>query len=96
MSFTDAILTRFNPSEVILASDQATATSGGAGLLTLFNSQFLLSASQLGYYLSQAKYAIDLISKARLTDSKIESTPLDLDVKLIAFNGQPLSNPTLY
>uniref|UniRef100_A0A2N9IYG8 Uncharacterized protein n=1 Tax=Fagus sylvatica TaxID=28930 RepID=A0A2N9IYG8_FAGSY len=49
-----------------------------------------------GYYLFQAKYAFDLLSKAVLTDSKIVSTPLELNVKLNTTDGEPLSDATLY
>ena len=49
-----------------------------------------------GYYLSQAKYAFDLLSKAGLTDSKTVSTPLELNVKLNTTDGEPLSDDTLY
>uniref|UniRef100_A0A2N9GWD9 Integrase catalytic domain-containing protein n=1 Tax=Fagus sylvatica TaxID=28930 RepID=A0A2N9GWD9_FAGSY len=49
-----------------------------------------------GYYLSQAKYASDLFSKAGLTDSKTVFTPLELNVKLNTTDGEPLSDATLY
>ena len=49
-----------------------------------------------GYYLSQAKYASDLLSRSNLTDSKVVSTPLEPNVKLLPSDGTPLSNPTLY
>ena len=65
------------------------------GLLSYFLG-LEVNSTDTGYYFSQTKYATDLISKAGLTDSKIESTPLDSDVKLMTSDGQPLSNPTLY
>uniref|UniRef100_A0A2N9GF18 Reverse transcriptase Ty1/copia-type domain-containing protein n=1 Tax=Fagus sylvatica TaxID=28930 RepID=A0A2N9GF18_FAGSY len=43
-----------------------------------------------------AKYASNLLSKADLTDSKIVFTPLELNVKLNATDGEPLSDATLY
>uniref|UniRef100_A0A2N9HTF5 Reverse transcriptase Ty1/copia-type domain-containing protein n=1 Tax=Fagus sylvatica TaxID=28930 RepID=A0A2N9HTF5_FAGSY len=49
-----------------------------------------------GYYLSQAKYASDLLSKVGLTDSKTVSTPLELNVKLNVIDGEPLPDATLY
>jgi hypothetical protein len=49
-----------------------------------------------GYYLSQAKYASDLLSKAGLTDSKTVSTPLEFNVKFNATDGEPLPDATLY
>ena len=49
-----------------------------------------------GYYLSQAKYASNLLFKASLTDSKIVSTPLKLNGKLNATDGELLPDATLY
>ena len=49
-----------------------------------------------GYYLSQAKYASNLLSKAGLINSKIVSTPLEFNIKLNATNGEPLPDATLY
>jgi hypothetical protein len=47
-------------------------------------------------YLSQAKYAYDLLSRAGLTNSKTTSSPFETNVKLLATDGEPLSNATLY
>jgi hypothetical protein len=55
-----------------------------------------VTSSFNGYYLSQAKYASDLLSKAGLTDSKTVSIPLELNVKLNTIDGEPLSDATLY
>ena len=55
-----------------------------------------ITSSFEGYYLSQAKYAYDLLSKAGLTDSKTISTLLQLNVKLTATDGKPLLDATLY
>jgi hypothetical protein len=55
-----------------------------------------VTSSSDGYYLSQAKYASDLLSKAGLIDSKTVSTPLELNVKLNITDGEPLSDATLY
>ncbi|XP_056171270.1 uncharacterized mitochondrial protein AtMg00810-like [Syzygium oleosum] len=49
-----------------------------------------------GYYLSQAKYATDLLSRAGLTDTKVVTTPLEINAKFDAGDGTPLQNPTLY
>jgi hypothetical protein len=49
-----------------------------------------------GYYLSQAKYASDLLSRAGLIYSKIATSPLETNIKLLATDGEPLSNATLY
>uniref|UniRef100_A0A2N9GUB1 Reverse transcriptase Ty1/copia-type domain-containing protein n=1 Tax=Fagus sylvatica TaxID=28930 RepID=A0A2N9GUB1_FAGSY len=56
------------------------------GTLSYFLGLEVTSSSD-GYYLSQAKYASDLFSKASLTDSKIVSTPLELNVKLNTTDG---------
>jgi hypothetical protein len=48
------------------------------------------------YYLSQAKYASDLLSRAGLTGSKTTSSPFETNVKLLATDGEPLSDATLY
>jgi hypothetical protein len=49
-----------------------------------------------GYYLSQAKYASNLLFRADLKDSKIVSSHLETNVKLIAIDGKPLLDATLY
>ena len=65
------------------------------GTLSYFLGLEVISSSD-GYYLSQAKYASDLLSKASLTDSKTVFTPLELNVKLNAIDGEPLPDATLY
>jgi hypothetical protein len=49
-----------------------------------------------GYYLFQAKYAFDLLSRAGLTDIKVVSTPLEMNARLTSLNDTPLSDATLY
>ncbi|XP_057505649.1 uncharacterized mitochondrial protein AtMg00810-like [Actinidia eriantha] len=49
-----------------------------------------------GYYLSQTKYASDLLSRAGLTDNKTIDTPLENNVRFNTTDGIPLSDPTLY
>ena len=61
------------------------------GTLSYFLGLEVTSSSD-GYYLSQAKYTSDLLSKAGLTDSKTVSTPLELNVKLNITDGEPLSD----
>ena len=41
-----------------------------------------VTSSSDGYYLSQAKYAFDLLSKAGITDNKTVSTPFEYNAKL--------------
>ncbi|KAL7608574.1 hypothetical protein Lser_V15G11391 [Lactuca serriola] len=49
-----------------------------------------------GIYLSQAKYASDIISRAGITDCKVANTPLDPNFHLSPGDGSLLSDPTLY
>jgi hypothetical protein len=55
-----------------------------------------VSTDQNGYYISQTKYASDLLSRAGLTDCKIVDSPLETNVKLRATDGELLSDATLY
>jgi hypothetical protein len=65
------------------------------GPLSYFLGQEVTSNAN-GYYLSQAKYASDLLSRAGLIYSKIATSPLETNIKLLATDGEPLSNATLY
>ena len=47
-------------------------------------------------YITQAKYASELLSRAGLTDSKIVDTPVELIAHLTPSRRKPLSNPSLY
>ena len=49
-----------------------------------------------GFYITQAKYASELLSRAGLTDSKTVDTPVELNAHLTPIGGNPLSNPSLY
>ena len=49
-----------------------------------------------GYYLTQAKYTSDLISRASITDSKIVDTPIEYNCRLNSHDGESLSDATLY
>uniref|UniRef100_A0A2N9FVG4 CCHC-type domain-containing protein n=1 Tax=Fagus sylvatica TaxID=28930 RepID=A0A2N9FVG4_FAGSY len=53
-------------------------------------------SDSISYYLSQAKYASDLLSRAGLTDTKVVSTPLEMNARLTPLDGTPLSDATLY
>ena len=55
-----------------------------------------VSSYTYGYYLTQAKYSSDLISRASITDSKIVDTPIEYNCRLNSHDGEPLSNATLY
>ena len=49
-----------------------------------------------GLYITQTKYAFELLSRARFTDSKVVDTLVQLNVHLTPTGGKPLSNPSLY
>ena len=49
-----------------------------------------------GFYITQAKYASDLLSRAGLTDSKTVDTPIELKAHLTPSRGKSLFNPSLY
>ena len=49
-----------------------------------------------GYYLTQAKYISDMISRASITDSKIVDTPIEYNCRLNSHNGKSLSDAILY
>ncbi|XP_057720187.1 uncharacterized mitochondrial protein AtMg00810-like [Arachis stenosperma] len=47
-------------------------------------------------YLSQAKYASDLLTRAGITDNRTESTLLEFNVRFTPMDGTVLDNPTFY
>ena len=55
-----------------------------------------VSSSADGYYLTQAKYTSDLISRASITDSKIVNTPIEYNCRLNSHDGKSPSDTTLY
>ena len=55
-----------------------------------------VTLSSNGYYLSQAKYASNLLSKASITNNKTISTPLEYNAKLTPLDGEPISDATRY
>ena len=48
------------------------------------------------YSLSEAKCASDLLSRVGMTDNKVTSTPLEVNVKFSPTNGTHLTDATLY
>ena len=55
------------------------------------------ASSPKGYFLSQAKYANEIIRRATgLTNIKFSDTPIELNVKLTTTNSVLLDDPTLY
>ena len=55
-----------------------------------------ITHSTNGLYITQAKYASELLSQAGLTDSKTVDTLVELNAHLTPSGGKPLSNPSLY
>ena len=55
-----------------------------------------VSSSADGYYLTQAKYTSDLISRVSITDSKIVDTPIEYNYCLNSHDGESLFDVTLY
>ena len=55
-----------------------------------------VTLSSDGYYLSQAKYASNLFSKAGITNNKTVSTPLEYNAKFTPLDGEPISDATRY
>jgi hypothetical protein len=47
-------------------------------------------------FLSQEKYIQDLLDHASLTDHRTAETPMELNVHLMATDGEPLEDPTHY
>ena len=55
-----------------------------------------ITHSTNGLYITQAKYASDLLSQARLTNSKTVDTLVELNAHLTPLGWKPLSNLSLY
>ncbi|XP_016206300.1 uncharacterized protein LOC107646639 [Arachis ipaensis] len=65
------------------------------GSLSYFLGLEVISTND-GIYLSQAKYASDLLARVGITDSCTKSTPLEPNVRFTLMDGTVLDNPTLY
>jgi hypothetical protein len=55
-----------------------------------------VSSDSIGYYLFQAKYVSDLLSRAGLTDTKVVFTPLEMNDRHTPLDGTPLGDAILY
>jgi hypothetical protein len=55
-----------------------------------------ISSTPEGFFLSQEKYIHDLLDRASLTDHWAAETPMELNVHLMATDGEPLEDPTCY
>ena len=49
-----------------------------------------------GYLLSQSKYAVDILQRARLTDTRIVDTPIEINACYTPTNGILLSDSIMY
>ena len=65
------------------------------GPLSYFVGFEVLSSSN-GLFLSKAKFVFDLVSRAGLSDSKIEHTPLEPNVRFTPQDGTLINDATLY
>ena len=52
--------------------------------------------SSTGLFLSQAKYAAEILAKANMSSCNPCQTPLEVHSKLSSQDGPPVANPTLY
>jgi hypothetical protein len=55
-----------------------------------------ISPTSEGLFLSQEKYIQDLLDRASLTDHRTVETLMELNVHLVATDGEPLKDPTRY
>jgi hypothetical protein len=55
-----------------------------------------ISSTSEGFFLSQEKYIQDLLDHASLTDLRTAKNPMELNVHLVATDGEPLKDPTRY
>ncbi|XP_028124795.1 uncharacterized protein LOC114321785 [Camellia sinensis] len=55
-----------------------------------------VASSPKGYFLSEAKYANEVIHHARLTKTKVSNTPIELNVKLNSTDDVPLDDLISY
>jgi hypothetical protein len=55
-----------------------------------------ISSMSEWFFLSQEKYIQDLLDRASLNDHRTAETPMELNVHLMATDGEPLEDPTRY
>ncbi|GJY36293.1 ribonuclease H-like domain-containing protein [Tanacetum coccineum] len=63
--------------------------------LLLYVDDIVLTASSESLFLSQKKYAIEILEKAHMVSCNPSRTPVDTESKL-GVDGDPVSDPTLY
>ena len=85
--------------DIIITGDDL---SGIQELKDFLSQQFEMKDLELdslttnGLYITQAKYASDLLSRVGLTDNKTFDTLVEFNAHLTPSGGKPLSNPSLY
>jgi hypothetical protein len=55
-----------------------------------------ISSMPEGFFLYQEKYIQDLLDRASLTSHRTAETPIELNVHLVATDGEHLEDPTRY
>ncbi|GMP67126.1 hypothetical protein CsSME_00027220 [Camellia sinensis var. sinensis] len=93
----DMIITGFDSSAISKVKQHLFCTfeMKNLGPLRYFIS-LQVAFSPKDYFLSQAKYANEVIHRTGLIDTKIANTSIELNVKLNTTYGVPLPDPTLY
>ncbi|WVZ85267.1 hypothetical protein U9M48_032214 [Paspalum notatum var. saurae] len=93
----DIILTTSSPSLTsrIVGSLRSVFSMTDMGDLHYFLG-IAVTHSSNGFFLSQQKYANEILERANMHNSKPCSTPIDTQRKLSSNSGDPFSDPTLY
>ncbi|KAK8933736.1 hypothetical protein KSP39_PZI015982 [Platanthera zijinensis] len=101
-----AILLLYVDDMIITGDDHATIASLQTHLRSQFEMKdmgplryFLgleIARSPRGILVSQQKYISDILSVAALTDTRTVATPMELNLKLLPSDGEPLSDVTRY
>ena len=55
-----------------------------------------IAQSKFGVVINQRKYALEILEETGMRDCKLVDTPMDLNVKFILGQGEPLRDPGRY